>query len=80
MRARIRPDFLVNNTNVQNMTEAKDLILAQALLEGVASRLHIPIGLVVGERRLYNSLPAEMQALFFSLCPMMRLEWMEGTI
>ena len=47
-RARIRPDFLVNNANLQNETVPEDLVCAHALLEDVSRRLSVPIGMVVG--------------------------------
>ena len=76
-RARIRPDFLVNNANLQNETTPADLIQAQALLEEVAKRLGIPIGMVTGEERLRAGLPLPMQRRFFPIRPLMRPEWME---
>lgn len=77
-RARIRPDFLVNNANLQEQTAARHLIDAQALLEEVSKRLLIPVGMVVGEERLQTALPAEMQAMFFPLAPVMKPEWLES--
>ena len=76
-RARIRPDMLVNNANLQRQTTPQDLLDAQALLEKVSARLHLPIGMVVGEERLFHTLPAEMQAIFFPLRPVMKPEWLE---
>ncbi|MCL1854868.1 MAG: hypothetical protein FWF86_03965 [Clostridia bacterium] len=75
-RARIRPDYLVNNANLQNETSPEDLIQAQAILEKAARRLGIPIGMVVGEERLRERLPVSMQQRFFPIEPLMRPEWM----
>lgn len=76
-RGRLRPDLLVNNTNVQGETTASDLIQAQALLQEVSKQLQVPIGLVVGQARLYGQLPPAMQALFFPLTPVMKPEWLD---
>jgi len=76
-RARIRPDFLINNANLQNETTAENLIKAQALLEEVAKRINTPIGMVVGEERLRMELPFPMRQRFFPIQPLMRPEWME---
>ena len=76
-RARIRPDMLVNNANLQQQTTPQDLLDAQALLEKVSARLQLPIGMVVGEERLQAALPAELQAIFFPLQPVMKPEWLE---
>ena len=75
-RARIRPDYLVNNANLQEETTARDLIQAQDLLARVARRLNVPVGLVVGAQHLRKELPPEMQALYFPLSPVMKPEWL----
>lgn len=79
-RSRLRPDYLVNNTNVQEETTGADLIEAQALLQEVSDLLQVPIGLVVGTPGLYDQLPQAMQALFFPLTPVMKPEWLEESL
>jgi len=76
-RARIHPDQLVNNANLQRQTTAQHLIDGQEVLQSVASRMSVPIGMVVGYSRLKPALPADMQALFFPLEPVMLPEWLE---
>ena len=76
-RMRIRPDFLVNNANLQNQTTVQHLLDAQLLLKKVSALLSIPIGMVAGEARLRAMLPADMQALYFSFVPLMKPEWLE---
>ena len=75
-RARIRPDYLVNNANLQEETTADDLIQAQELLTRAGQRLNVPVGLVVGLERVGEELPPEMQALFFPLSPVMKPDWL----
>lgn len=75
-RARVRPNYLVNNANMQEETTARDLIQAQELLGEVSRRLQVPIGLVTGYERLREELPPEMQALFFPLAPVMKPDWL----
>ena len=76
-RARIRPDFLVNNANLQEQTAVQDLIEAQATLAEASALLQVPIGMVTGDARLYPSLPPSMQALFFPFAPLMKPEWLQ---
>ncbi len=79
-RGRLQPDFLVNNANLQTETTAQDLIHGQALLQEVSGRLQVPIGLVVGEERLREQLPQDMQAMFFPIRPLMKPDWLvEGS-
>lgn len=76
-RARVRPDYLVNNMNLQGYTTAEDLVEGQRILETVSRALDVPVGLCVGEERLREGLPPSMQAMFLPLTPVMRPEWME---
>lgn len=76
-RARIRPDCLVNNANLQRQTTAAHLIDAQKLLEQVSARTSVPVGMVAGYRRLRQELPQDMQKLFFPIEPVMLPEWLE---
>ena len=76
-RARLHPDLLVNNANLQRQTAAQHLIAAQHLLRQASERTGIPVGMVAGYRRLYPDLPPEMQALFFPIEPIMLPEWLE---
>ena len=76
-RARLRPDALVNNCNLQRQTAAGDLIKAQALLERVGARLGLPVEMVAGYERLRAELPQAMQAIYFPFEPLMLPEWME---
>ena len=75
-QARIRPDFLVNNANLQEHTCAEDIIQAQELLSRVSEQLRLPIGMIVGKECLKAELPAEMQSLFFPIKPLMKPEWL----
>ncbi|MEG0741760.1 MAG: hypothetical protein RR367_05085 [Clostridia bacterium] len=74
--ARLQPDFLVNNANLQEQSTAADLIRAQALLTEVSRALGVPIGMVSGSAALREALPPELQALYFSFQPLMKPEWL----
>ncbi len=76
-RARIHPDLLVNNANLQRQTTARHLTEAQKLLETVAERICVPVGMVAGYARLYPDLPKAMRDLFFPIDPIMLPEWLE---
>jgi hypothetical protein len=76
-RARIRPDALVNNANLQRRTVVKDLLDAQILLEKVSEQLNVPVEMVVGYEKFANKLPVEMRERFFPIEPLMLPEWLE---
>ena len=76
-RARIKPDVLVNNANLQRQTTVQDILDAQKLLLEVSETLGIPIGMIAGEERLRNELPSELQDLFFPFVPVMKPDWLE---
>ena len=76
-RARLKPDWLINNMNLQSYTTPEDLIEGQRVLERASALLGVPVGMCAGEERLRAALPPEMQAMFFPLTPVMRPEWME---
>lgn len=75
--ARLQPDMLVNNANLQRQTTAENVISAQALLEKVGQRLNLPVGMVAGYERLFEQLPPAMREHFFPLEPLMLPEWLE---
>ena len=75
-RSRLRPDWLVNNANLQSETTAQDLIDAQKLLAQASEALGVPVGMVVGEERLRAALPDDMRAMYFAFTPIMRPDWM----
>jgi len=75
--ARLHPDMLVNNANLQRQTTAQDLIQAQELLESIAVQMSVPVGMVAGYSRFYTELPQALQQIFFPIEPMMLPEWLE---
>lgn len=75
-KARLIPDALVNNTNLQEETVAEDLKRGQALVEQAAAQLHVPIAAVTGLERLRDELPEKMQAMFFPIQPVMKPDWL----
>ncbi|MCE5342026.1 MAG: ParA family protein [Eubacteriales bacterium] len=76
-RSRVRPDWLVNNANLQRRTDVQDLIASQTLLQKVGNRLGLPVAMVTGYERLRSALPADMQERFFPIEPLMLPEWLE---
>ena len=79
-RARLRPDWLVNNGNLQRETTARDLIESQTLLEEISKRVDTPIGMVCGMPALEPDLPEAMRSLFFPIEPLMLPEWMDDDV
>ena len=78
-KARLTPDALVNNANLQEHTTAADLLEGQQLLEKVSRQLNVPIAMVAGMPALKDGLPEAMQALYFPFDPMMKPDWLVDT-
>ena len=75
-KARITPDALVNNANLQEHTTAQDVLEGQALLEKVSQRLNLPIAFTAGLPHLKEELPAPLQENYFAFTPIMKPDWL----
>ena len=75
-KARITPDALVNNANLQEHTTAQDVVEAQELLEKVSQRLNLPIAFAAGLPRLKDELTPAMQETYFAFTPIMKPDWL----
>ena len=75
-KARMTPDALVNNANLQEHTTAQDLMEAQALLETVSRRLNLPVAFAAGLPHLKDALPPAMQETYFAFTPIMKPDWL----
>lgn len=75
-KARITPDALVNNANLQEHTTAQDVLEGQALLEKVSQRLNLPIAFTAGLPHLQEELPATVQENYFAFTPIMKPDWL----
>jgi hypothetical protein len=78
-KARLTPDALVNNANLQEHTTAADLVEGQNLLEKVSARLNVPVAMVAGMPGLKAGLPESMQAVYFPFTPIMKPDWLVDT-
>lgn len=78
-KARLTPDALVNNANLQEHTTAADLLEGQQLLEKVSRQLNVPIAMVAGMPALKDELPEAIQALYFPFDPIMKPDWLVDT-
>ncbi len=76
-RARMRPDALVNNANLQGETSAKLLLQGQEVLSEVALKTGIPIAMITGEQAVLKLLPNDLQPLCKPIIRHMRPEWMD---
>lgn len=75
-KARITPDALVNNANLQEHTTAQDVLEGQALLEKVSQRLNLPLAFTAGLPHLKEQLPATLQENYFAFTPIMKPDWL----
>jgi hypothetical protein len=75
-KARMIPDALVNNANLQEHTTADDLIHAQTILEKVSEKLGVPVAMAAGMPHLKEQLPPAMQAVYFPFTPVMKPDWL----
>ena len=75
-KARMTPDALVNNANLQEHTTADDLTHAQTILENVSEKLDVPVAMVAGMPHLKEQLPPAMQEIYFPFTPIMKPDWL----
>ncbi len=76
-RARVTPDVLVNNANLQTQTTAECLLEGERILVEVSQALGVPLGPCVGEEKLRPLLPPDLQSRFYAITPLMRPQWLE---
>ncbi len=75
-KARMTPDALVNNANLQEHTTAADLVQAQELLEKVSRKLGLPVAMAAGLPHLKHQLPPAIQEIYFPFTPIMKPDWL----
>lgn len=75
-QARLTPDHLVNNANLQEFTTQEVLLAGQELLEKVAALLGRPVSMIAGRPYLRDALPDALKPLFFAFEPLMKPEWL----
>lgn len=75
-QSRLKPDYLVNNANLQEETTPALLCDAQQLLQCVAQRVDAPLAMVSGRPSLRDRLPQHMQAMYFAFEPLMKPDWL----
>ncbi len=76
-RARMRPDALVNNANLQGQTTAELLLRGQEVLSEVSAKMGIPVAMITGEKAVLDKLPANLQPICKPIVRYMRPEWMD---
>ena len=75
-QARLTPDHLVNNANLQEHTTAQVLLDGQRLLDEVSARLDRPVSMICGREALRAELPPDMQSRYFAFEPLMKPDWL----
>ncbi len=75
-KARLTPDHLVNNANLQEETTPEVLTQGQELLTQAAHKLGVPLSMVSGREALRRQLPIAMQEMYFSFEPIMKPDWL----
>lgn len=77
-RARLKPDWLVNNSNLQKLTTVNDLLEGAKIIQAASETLGVPIGMTAGRAALESQLPPDMQRQYFAFEPLMLPDWMEA--
>ena len=75
-RSRMTPDYLVNNTNLQEFTTAEEILHYREYVDEVSKELGLPIGFVAGAMEIKDRLPKEMQEYYFDFIPVMKPKWL----
>lgn len=78
IKARMKPDGLINNANLQGETTAELLLRGQEVLHKVSLKTGIPIAMITGEQAVLNTLPEDLQPLCKPIVRHMRPEWMDA--
>ena len=76
-RARMKPDALVNNANLQGETTPELLLRGQEVLTEVSQKTGIPVAMITGEKAVLDQLPQGLKPLCKPIVRHMRPEWME---
>lgn len=79
-QARLTPDHLVNNANLQEQTTPEVLLAGQALVDEAARALGCPVGMIAGRAHLRDALPEALRPLFFSFEPIMKPDWLVDSL
>lgn len=77
-RARMTPDALVNNANLQGETTAALLLRGQEVLMEVSRKTGLPIAMITGEQAALSGLEAGLRPLCKPIVRYMRPEWMDA--
>ena len=75
-QARLTPDHLVNNANLQESTTPEVLLAGQALLTQAAAQLDRPVSMIAGRACLRDALPDGLKPRLFAFEPLMKPEWL----
>ena len=75
-QARLAPDHLVNNANLQEHTTPEVLLAGQELLKQAAAQLDRPVSMIAGRAHLKEALPDALKPLFFAFEPIMKPDWL----
>lgn len=75
-QARLTPDCLVNNANLQEETTPEVLVSGQLVVTEAARLLSVPVAMVTGREALKAALPADMQQHYFAFEPLMKPDWL----
>jgi len=76
-KARMKPDALVNNANLQGETTSELLLRGQEVLVEVSQKTGLPIAMITGEMTVLDTLPNEMKPLCKPIKRYMQPEWMD---
>ena len=76
-KARMKPDALVNNANLQGETTSELLLRGQEVLVEVSQKTGLPIAMITGEKAVLDTLPDEMKPLCKPIKRYMQPEWMD---
>ena len=75
-RARVPICGLINNTNLQNETSARDIVEGHNVIEEVSRRTGIPVRAVCAVPALIGRLPEELRRIAFPVTRRMEIEWL----
>ncbi len=76
-KARMKPDALINNANLQGETTVELLLRGQQVLIEVSHKTGLPIAMITGEKAVLDALPDGLKPLCKPIIRYMQPEWMD---
>jgi len=80
LKARLKVDFLINNTNMALNTTVDDLIFGHKIIEKLSDKYSIPLKYISGKPEILSHLPESITTERLPINIYMRPDWLDDTL